>query len=104
MEDPQRPVRIGDVSRDIGLSPTRIRELADTGVIPSTRTEGGHRLFNLPAVRAAIARRTLTADQFPPASARQPDWRHELTIIGLAEDEVWKRVKADLGIPSDTRA
>ena len=35
-------VRIADVVRELGLSPTRIRQLADAGVIPSSRTSGGH--------------------------------------------------------------
>jgi DNA-binding transcriptional MerR regulator len=40
-------VRIADVARELGLSPPRIRQLANAGIIPSSRTSGGHRLFDL---------------------------------------------------------
>src|SRR5262249_7219600 len=97
-------VRIADVARELGLSPTRIRQLADSGVIPSTRTTGGHRLFNLAAVRAAIARRALTESPSPLPMAGEPSWRRELTLLGLAEHEVWRRVREDLPLPVDSEA
>jgi excisionase family DNA binding protein len=100
----EQPVRIADVARELGLSQTRIRQLADAGVIPSTRTSGGHRLFDLPAVRAAIARRTLAEGTSPLATSGEPTWRHELTLLGLAEHEVWHRVRDDLQLPTDTEA
>jgi anti-sigma regulatory factor (Ser/Thr protein kinase) len=96
-------VRIADVERELGLSPTRIRQLADAGVIPSTRTAGGHRLFDLDAVRAAIARRSLPTES-TTVTIEEPAWRHELTLLGLSESDVWQRVKRDLEIPSQTRA
>lgn len=98
------PVRIADVARELGLSPTRIRQLADSGVIPSTRTTGGHRLFNLAAVRAAIARRALTQSPSLLATTGEPSWRRELTLLGLAEHEVWRRVRKDLLLPEDSEA
>lgn len=99
----ERLVRIAEVASDLGLSQSRIRQLADAGVIPSARTAGGHRLFDLPAVRAAIARRSL-AHEASRMTSREPSWRRELTLLGLAEDEVWQRIKKDLDIPSDTKA
>ena len=103
-ETPGHAVKIGEVAREVGLSPTRIRELADLGIIPHTRTPGGHRLFELAAVRAALARRTLVQDRLPLATSGEPAWRHELTILGLAEDQVWARVREELGIPADSKA
>lgn len=103
-DEAEQPVRIADVARELGLSPTRIRQLADAGVIPSTRTSGGHRLFDLAAVRAAIARRTLAEGPSPLATAGEPTWRHELTLLGLAEHEVWQRAREDLILPNDTKA
>jgi anti-sigma regulatory factor (Ser/Thr protein kinase) len=100
-EEPERLVRIADVVKELGLSPSRVRQLADLGIIPSTRTAGGHRLFDLAAVRAAVARRSLSGDS---VTAAEPSWRRELTLLGLSEDVVWLRVKEDLQIPSDTRA
>lgn len=96
MAEPSELVRIADVARELGLSPSRIRQLADAGVIPSTRTSGGHRLFDLAAVRAAVARRTLGEHLSSMADASDPTWRHELTLFGLAEHEVWRRIVDDL--------
>lgn len=105
-EIPDQPVRIADVARELGLSPSRIRQLADTGIIPSTRTGGGHRLFDLAAVRAAVTRRALIEVPSPLAMAGDPTWRHELTLLGLAEHEVWRRILGDLelGLDVDSHA
>ena len=97
-------VRVADVARELGLSPTRIRQLADAEVIPSSRTPGGHRLFDLGAVRAAIARRTLPEDPLTVATEATPSWRHELTLLGLSEDVVWRRVAEDLHLDKESPA
>jgi anti-sigma regulatory factor (Ser/Thr protein kinase) len=89
-------VRIADVARELGLSPTRIRQLADAGVIPSSRTPGGHRLFDLGAVRSAVARRTLPENPLTATLGAEPSWHHDLTLLGLSEDVVWDRVARDL--------
>lgn len=98
MADSSGLVRIADVASELGLSPTRIRQLADAGVIPSSRSPGGHRLFDLGAVRAAVARRTLPEDPLTVAQEAKPSWRHDLTLLGLSEDVVWRRVVDDLGL------
>jgi excisionase family DNA binding protein len=96
---PAGAVRIADVAREVGLSPTRIRQLADAGVIPYTRTEGGHRLFDVAAVRAALAKRALTTtSNDPSANLGPPTWRREVAVSGLAEHEVWRWLEADLAI------
>jgi signal transduction histidine kinase len=84
----------------------RIRQLADAGVIPSTRTSGGHRLFDLAAVRAAVARRTLIEGVGPSAFASEgdPTWQRELTLFGPAEHEVWRRIVDDLDLDVDSEA
>jgi anti-sigma regulatory factor (Ser/Thr protein kinase) len=97
-------VKIADVARELGLSPTRIRQLADEGVIPSSRTPGGHRLFDLGAVRAAIARRTLPEDPLTAVVEAEPSWSYELTLLGLSEDVVWRRVASDLDMATDSPA
>jgi excisionase family DNA binding protein len=103
-DPPEEPVRIGAVAAELGLSPSRIRQMADAGIIPATRTEGGQRLFDLAAVRAAVARRSLTGAPSLLATAGKPSWRRELTLLGLAEHDVWRRVREDLQIPRETRA
>jgi anti-sigma regulatory factor (Ser/Thr protein kinase) len=96
---PQGRTRIADVAQEVGLSPTRIRQLADAGIIPSERTSGGHRTFNLAAVRAALAQRSLTAGAVAPASSLgTPGWHRELSTIGLAEDQAWRRIATDLNL------
>jgi excisionase family DNA binding protein len=103
-DSPSSEVRIADVARELGLSASRVRQLADSGIIPSTRTAGGHRLFDLSAVRGALSRRELDTSSAPAVPAAEPDWRRELTLLGLAEDVVWRRVVADLGLDNSTAA
>jgi excisionase family DNA binding protein len=100
----KRLVRIADVARELGLSASRVRQLADSGIIPSSRTSGGHRLFDLAAVRAAIARRQLATSSASLVPPTVPTWSHELTLLGLAEHEVWRRVVDDLKIETDSKA
>jgi anti-sigma regulatory factor (Ser/Thr protein kinase) len=97
-------VRVADVARELGLSPSRIRQLADAESIPSSRTPGGHRLFDLGAVRAAIARRTLPEDPLTVTTEATPSWQVELTLLGLSEDIVWRRVAEDLQLDKDSPA
>ncbi len=97
-------VRVADVARELGLSPSRIRQLADAEVIPSSRTPGGHRLFDLGAVRAAIVRRTLPEDPLTVATEATPSWQHQLTLLGLSEDVVWRRVAEDLHLDRESPA
>lgn len=97
-------VRIAQVARELGLSPTRVRQLADAGTIPSSRTPGGHRLFDLGAVRAAVARRSLPKDPLTAIMDAVPSWYNELTVLGLSEDVVWRRVAADLHLDRESPA
>ena len=102
MTDPSEGlVRIAEVARELGLSPTRIRQLADAGTIPSSRTPGGHRLFDLGAVRAAVARRTLPEDPLTVTMDAEPSWCNELTLLGLSEDVVWRRSKLGLRLSAE---
>jgi anti-sigma regulatory factor (Ser/Thr protein kinase) len=61
-------------------------------------------LFDLGEVRAAVARRTLPEDPLTAAQEAEPSWRQELTLLGLAEDKVWRRVREDLGLEADSPA
>ena len=103
-ESSENLVRVADVARELGLSPSRIRQLADAEVIPSSRTPGGHRLFDLGAVRAAIARRTLPEDPLTVATEAAPSWLAELTLLGLSEDIVWRRVAENLNLNRESPA
>jgi anti-sigma regulatory factor (Ser/Thr protein kinase)/predicted DNA-binding transcriptional regulator AlpA len=102
--EPNQLVRIGDVAAELGLSVSWIRQLADAEAIPSTRSSGGQRLFDLGEVRAALARRALPLDPLTAAEEAKPSWTRELTLLGLSEDVVWGRVKEDLGLLADSPA
>jgi excisionase family DNA binding protein len=107
MAEARRPqVRIADVARELGLSVSRIRQLADAGEIPSSRTAGGHRRFDLAAVRASVARRAL-ADGTAASDTTHlgaPTWQQGLTLLGLAEHEVWRRLASDLSLDTQSNA
>jgi excisionase family DNA binding protein len=88
-----RLLSIGEVARELDMSPARLRHLADRGVIPVVRTEGGHRRFDLAAVRRAAAdglRESDLMDDRPPA------WERQVILNGLQEDEVWRTVEIDV--------
>jgi excisionase family DNA binding protein len=72
-------------ARELGISASRVRQLVDEGRIPSTRSPGGHRLFDLAAVREALARRALSA----PAHRPPPDLVQDNTLTGLEEHVLW---------------
>jgi len=77
-------VRIGDVARELGLSVSRVRQLADAGRIPSTRTAGGHRVFDVAQVREAVTRAALPFTPAPPPALVQ-----DRVLAGLEEHIVW---------------
>ena len=81
----QRLVRIGVVARELGISASRVRQLVDEGRIPSTRSSGGHRLFDLVQVREALARRALATS----VRERSPDLVQENSPSGLEEHVLW---------------
>ncbi len=92
-----RLMRIGDVADMMGLSVSRVRQLANEGAIPSRRTEGGHRVFDLDEVEDVLA---LSADsQFPRLDPLgPPQWARIVALGGLAEHLVWREIAADLGL------
>lgn len=104
MAEAGRPVRIGEVAAELGLSPSRIRQLTNAEVIPSTRSAGGQRLFDLREVRAALAKRALPLDPLSVTAEENPTWHRELTVLGLSEDVIWRRVHEDLGLDSASPA
>ncbi len=95
-------VRIGVVASALGLSSSRVRQLADEGVIPSRRTTGGHRLFDQSAIRQTQALRQLSA-----ADARHPSttpaWSQTIPLPGADESAAWREVRIAIALP-DTAA
>ena len=89
MAEVKKLVSAGVIARELGLSPVRIRQLAEAGILPATRTPGGHRRFNLAELRLAIAsRRDSLIDCTMP-------------LAGLAEDAVWRDFVDTLPIQSE---
>jgi excisionase family DNA binding protein len=85
-------VSIGVVADRLGLSQSRVRQLAEKGLLPATTTEGGHRRFDLAEVDAAWREYRGAPQPSPPEAA--PRWRRGFELRGLAEDQVWAEVKA----------
>lgn len=79
-------VSIGEVARLLGLSEKVVRRLADRGDIPSHRTPGGHRRFELAAVLAATRG---ASDPAASPEGAEPDWAKNLSLVGLDEASVW---------------
>jgi hypothetical protein len=106
----QVPVAIGAVAREIGLSPSRIRQLTDDGVFPLVRTAGGHRRYVLDQVRAAWLQHRLTQAGVGSAMTgsahvgETPTVSLSASIAGLDEDAVWRELLPQLAIKEDSRA
>lgn len=80
MPSNDEPVSAGALAREFGLTPGRIRQLAVDGLLPFTRTPGGHRRFDLASARAAMSGRTKRL------------WDHQDKLAGLSESDVWRRI------------
>jgi excisionase family DNA binding protein len=102
--DRKRWVGIGRVAEQLGLSPSRVRQLANDGTIPSITTRGGHRRFDLREVAEAWARhRDAGSRVVPPAPP--PRWHRRFDLEGLAEDKVWTDLKVSAsGLAERSRA
>jgi anti-sigma regulatory factor (Ser/Thr protein kinase) len=88
-------IRIGALSEALGIPMKTLRRLADNDEIPSARTSGGHRTFDLDGVRGALS------GHFPEASIvpRSPaDWHGHFELVGLHEDQVWSTIVGALKI------
>jgi len=89
-------VRIGQLARAVGLHENTIRRLADAGIIPSERTAGGQRVFNIQAVKDALEVRS--KNRHPSRLARVvvkndiADWEKSVSLRGLQEHEVWQEI------------
>ncbi len=89
-------VRIGQLARAVGLHENTIRRLADTRVIPSVRTEGGQRVFDIAAVESALAARS--RNRHPSRQARVivrndvVTWEKSVALFGLEGHEVWREI------------
>ena len=83
-------IGIGEASRMLGLSPSRVRQLVDQGLLSATSTAGGHRRFD----RELLRRESL---QMRRGSDAAPEWTMEFLLADLTEDVVWAQGRSVLG-------
>ncbi len=104
---PRRLVSIGAVSRELGLSATRIRELTADDVFKAVRTGGGHRRYDLNETRTAWLRHKAAQVRLPggqPIAVDLADDFHHPTVAwtrdlaGLEEDRVWRELVPQLNL------
>jgi excisionase family DNA binding protein len=93
---------IGALAKEVGLHPNWLRELADRGEIPSIRTSGGHRRFDLEEVQAALATRdqnkTNPQDSSESANSIQYQWHKTFNLLGLSEDKVFQEITQSINL------
>jgi len=97
-------VRIGQLAKAIGLHENTIRRLADAEVIPSERTEGGQRVFEIEAVKEALEARSENRHPSRRAKIVVSDdvisWEKSSSLSGLQEHEVWREIVQMLNLDS----
>jgi len=86
-------IRIGELSGELGVPIKTLRRMADNGEIPSSRTEGGHRVFDLDSIRSVLTGELPQATIVPQ---RPPDWQGQFTLDGLDEADVWVGAVSEL--------
>ena len=90
-------IRIGEASRLLGLSVSRVRQLVNASLLSAELSAGGHRLF-----RPEVLRRQSL--ELRRGFAAAPEWTSSFPLAGLAEDVVWGQVRSELGeIPDAAR-
>ena len=101
-------LRVGDLAEQVGMHINTLRRLANTGLIPSERTAGGQRLFDVQAVKNALEVRAAVAhsNQGKGAGANlsMPTWEREFDLEGLEEHLVWEMIKEELKLDMSVRA
>ena len=95
-------VRIGDVAKELDLHVSAVRRMADLGLIPSHRTKGGHRLFDLmkvtEALSASVKAKPAAVGAIQPEALGRPSWHEEYPLANLEEHIVWKLIVRDLDL------
>ncbi len=86
MENQQ--IGIGEASRLLGISISRVRQLTNEGLLSAQLTDGGHRRFD-PGV---LRREWLDLRRRGPAA----QWAAAFSVDGLAEDLVWSELRTQL--------
>jgi hypothetical protein len=94
-------VGIGELSSSVGLHINTLRKLADSGKIPSTRTPGGQRRFDISQVQRALQERTSSTPFLETPTGVEfsgKKWSKRYKLDGLDEAEVWEEFVRELGL------
>ncbi|HEY2044374.1 MAG TPA: MerR family DNA-binding transcriptional regulator [Jatrophihabitans sp.] len=100
-------MRVGKLSEHLDIPIHTLRRLADAGKIPSVRTDGGHRLFDPTAVRAALgtSERSGTFGVARIIPTEIPIWSKRFDLAdGIEEHLVWQQINSVLGLDEGTPA
>lgn len=81
-------IGIGEASRLLGISVSRLRQLVNDGLLSAGLTAGGHRRFD----PAQLRREWLRLRQ----RGTPTTWMTSYPLAGLAEDRVWSDIRAEL--------
>lgn len=97
MERSDDGVAIGKVADALGISVSYVRKLSDQGVLPSWRTEGGHRRYSLDAATRAFEASQQRARRRAPSPGSNlggpPTATCTVPLAGAAEDRVWTDIE-----------
>ena len=101
MAEVGRKVRIGGLSKTVGLHPNWLRKLADEGVIPSEKSEKGQRLFDIEMVQVALNVRARQKQSTQAGAGLEvlhgrAQWGKNFQLAGLEEDKVWNQIATEL--------
>lgn len=100
-------VRVGALATQLGIPVHTLRRMADAKKIPSVRTDGGHRLFDPTAVRAALG--VSRTDGTFGAASIEPDappiWSRRFPLGGALEEHVvWQEINGVLDLDEGSPA
>ena len=87
-------VGVPEVARLLGVSQSHVRSLADKGILPMTRTKGGHRRFD--PVAAQRAWENYLPTRHKVRQERIFERRH---LDGADEAQVWEDIRPRLHLP-----
>ena len=92
--EPAELVSINRVAELLGVSASHVRQLADRGLLPVTRTSGGHRRFDPVAAREAWDRYRQTR-----RTAAGAGFRVHQALATADEAAIWDEIRLRLALP-----
>lgn len=97
-------IGIGELAAKVHLHVNTLRKLADSGAIPSTRTKGGQRRFELTLVQKALqsrSQRVKVNDSASKSEIKGERFTKSYKLLGLEEAQVWREIAQTLMLNLD---